>query len=174
MHPLKGALMGGGGTAPAMKMSDVFILTGLTLLLGGLFMHAWVSPIDHGAEDLPYTNGASMMKGDAFDLRITVEEETTLRIVLKDDTKAILSAESFVLAAGETQEKVITMEDGGYYTYEIDTKGVNASIETSIVRKYMIDMLPFPVGAIFLAYGLYQRSESEEESDEVLDAELDA
>ena len=92
--------MGGGGTAPAMKMSDVFILTGLTLLLGGLFMHAWVSPIDHGAEDPPYTNGASMMKGDAFDLRITVEEETTLRIVLKDDTNAILSAESFVLAAG--------------------------------------------------------------------------
>ena len=174
MHPFKGALMGGGGTAPAMKMSDVFILTGLTLLLGGLFMHAWVSPIDHGAEDPPYTNGASMMKGDAFDLRITVEEETTLRIVLKDDTKTILSAESFVLAAGETQEKVITMEDGGYYTYEIDTKGVNASIETSIVRKYMIDMLPFPVGAILLAYGLYQRSESEEESDEVLDAELDA
>ena len=66
------------------------------------------------------------------------------------------------------------MEDGGYYTYEIDTKGVNASIETSIVRKYMIDMLPFPVGAIFLAYGLYQRNESEEEPDEVLDAELDA
>ena len=174
MHPFKGALMGGGGTAPAMKMSDVFILTGLTLLLGGLFMHAWVSPIDHGAEDPPYTNGASMMKGDAFDLRITVEEETTLRIVLKDDTKTILSAESFVLAAGETQEKVIAMEDGGYYTYEIDTKGVNASIETSIERKYMIDMLPFPVGAIFLAYGLYQRTEAEEDSDEVLDAELDA
>lgn len=166
--------MGGGGTAPAMKMSDVFILTGLTLLLGGLFMHAWVSPIDHGGEDPPYTNGASMMKGDAFDLRITVEEETTLRIVLKDADNDILSAESFVLAAGDTQDKMITMESGGYYSYEIDTKGVNASIETSIERKYMIDMLPFPVGAIFLAYGLYQRSESEEEFDEVLDAELDA
>ena len=34
----------------------------------------------------------------------------------------------------------------------------------------MIDMLPFPLGAMFLAYGLYQRRESE---DEVLDAELE-
>ena len=40
----KGVIMGGGGTAPKMKMSDAFILTGLTLLLGGLFMHAWVTP----------------------------------------------------------------------------------------------------------------------------------
>ena len=42
--------MGAGGTAPAMKMSDVFILTGLTLLLGGLFMHAWVSPLTTAAK----------------------------------------------------------------------------------------------------------------------------
>ena len=56
--------MGGGGTAPKMKMSDAFILTGLTLLLGGLFMHTWVTPVNHAAEDPPYSNGASMMKGE--------------------------------------------------------------------------------------------------------------
>lgn len=163
--------MGGGGTAPAMKMSDVFILTGLTLLLGGLFLHAWVTPIDHSGEDPPYTNGASMMKGDEFALRVTVEAETTLRIVVMDDENTILSAENFVLAAGEEHNERITMETSGYYTYEIDTKGVNATIETDIVRKYMIDMLPFPVGALLLGFGLYQRKEVD---DEVLDAELDA
>ena len=162
--------MGGGGTAPAMKMSDVFILTGLTMLLGGLFMHAWVTPIELSGEDPPYTNGASMMKGDAFDLRVTVEEETTLRIVLKDDKGNIISAESIVLASGQNHREVISMDESGYFTYEIDTKGVDAAVETSIVRKYMIDMLPFPLGAMFLAYGLYQRRESE---DEVLDAELE-
>jgi hypothetical protein len=162
--------MGGGGTAPAMKMSDVFILTGLTMLLGGLFMHAWVSPIDHDGEAPPYTNGASMMKGDAFDLRITVEDETTLRIVLMDEKNAIISAESFVLAAGELHKEVITMEEAGYFTYEIDTKGVDAAIETTIVRKYMIDMLPFPIGAMLLAFGLYQRRDG---NDEVMDAELE-
>ncbi len=166
--------MGGGGTAPAMKMSDVFILTGLTLLLGGLFMHAWVSPIDHASEDPPYTNGASMMKGDAFDLQIVVEEETTLRIVLLDEEKAVLSAESFVLAKGQEHRESITIETAGYYTYEIDTKGVNATIETDIERKYMIDLLPFPIGGILLAFGLYQRKESEEAANDVMDAELEA
>ena len=34
----------------------------------------------------------------------------------------------------------------------------------------MIDLIPFPVGGLFLAYGLYQRTTTEEE---VLDAELD-
>ena len=36
-----------------MKMSDVFILTGLTVLLGALFMHAWVTPINLNSEDPP-------------------------------------------------------------------------------------------------------------------------
>ena len=111
-----------------------------------------------------------MMKGDAFDLRVTVEEETTLRIVLKDEKGNIISAESIVLASGQNHREVISMDESGYFTYEIDTKGVDAAVETSIVRKYMIDMLPFPLGAMFLAYGLYQRRESE---DEVLDAELE-
>ena len=43
--------MGAGGTAPKMKMSDAFILTGLTVLLGGLFMHGWVTPVAHASED---------------------------------------------------------------------------------------------------------------------------
>ena len=63
------------------------------------------------------------------------------------------------------------MDSSGYYTYEIDTQGVNATIETDIERKYMIDMLPFPVGALLLGFGLYQRKEAD---DDVLDAELDA
>lgn len=162
--------MGGGGAAPAMKMSDVFILTGLTLMLGGLFMHAWVTPIDHDAEDTPYTNGASMMKGDAFDLRIQVDNQTTVRIVLMDEDNRILNVETVVLAAGEEHHEVITAETAGYYTYEIDTKNVGATIEVDIERKYMIDLVPFPVGGLFLAYGLYQRTAAEEE---VLDAELD-
>ena len=155
-----------------MKMSDVFILTGLTLLLGGLFMHAWVTPIDHGSEDPPYTNGASMMKGDAFVLEVNVDDQTTLRIVLMDESGDIVSAESFVLAAGESHIEVIDIEAGGYYTYEIDTKGVSATISTDIDRKLMIDFLPFPFGAIFLAFGLYQRNAKESE-EEILDATLE-
>ena len=51
--------MAGGGSAPAMKMSDVFILIGVTFLIGGLFIHGFVSPVNVDAEAEAYTNGAS-------------------------------------------------------------------------------------------------------------------
>jgi hypothetical protein len=165
--------MGGGGTAPKMKMSDALILTGITLLLGGLFMHAWVTPVSHGADDPPYTNGASMMKDDAFRIGVTVDNETTLRIVLKDDRGEILSAESFVLAAGEEHIEELKITTGGFYSYELDTKNTSATITVDIERKLMLDMLPFPFGALFLALGIYQlTSSNSEEEEEVLDAEL--
>lgn len=168
--------MGAGGTAPKMKMNEVFILTGTTLLLGALFMHAWVSPVSIGPEDGPYTNGASMMKGDAFAIDITVENETTVRLVFYDEDQSVISAESIVLAAGERWKGTLEADESGYHTYEIDTKGVAATLELDIERKIMIDLLPFPVGAFFLAFGLYQRKnlqDTTEEAEAVLDAELD-
>lgn len=165
--------MGAGGTAPKMKMSDVFILTGLTLLLGALFMHAWVTPVSISTDDPPYTNGASMMKGDAFHLDLVVENETTVRIVFMDEDGNILDAESVVVGAADSVERTLQAAQGGYYTYEIDTKGVAATLEVELDRKLMIDMVPFPIGAFFLAYGLYQRKMHQDDSDAVLDAELD-
>ena len=171
--------MGGGGTAPKMKMSDAFILTGLTLLLGGLFMHAWVTPINHKASDPPYANGASLMWGDQFNLDITVENETILRIVFKNEAGDVLSADSVVLAAGQFHQQSLAAPEAGYYSYEIDTKETAAVIYVEIERKLMLDMLPFPLGAMILAMGLYQRAAappSKEEataSRDVLDAVLD-
>ena len=171
--------MGGGGTAPKMKMSDAFILTGLTLLLGGLFMHAWVSPVNHDASDPPLANGSSMMKGDAFNIEVIVDNETTIRIVSMDEEGKVLSADSAVQAAGTSLKVTLEAPDGGYYSYEIDTKNTGASISVEIERKLMIDLLPFPVGALLLAMGLYQRSaivtldENAENVDDVLDAKLE-
>jgi hypothetical protein len=53
---------------------------------------------------------------------------------------------------------------------------VAATLELDIERKLMIDLLPFPVGALLLAFGLYQRNATQdidEQTDPVLDAELD-
>ena len=167
--------MGGGGTAPKMKMSDALILTGVTILVGSLFMHAWVTPVQLNGEDPPYTNGASMMKGDVFVVNVPLANESTVRFVLMDESGKIADAESVPMGSGDQYEKRWVISDGGYYTYEIDTKGEDATLEVDIERKYMIDMLPFPIGAFLLAYGLYQRDdEVAEDESEVLDAELDA
>ena len=84
----------------------------------------------------------------------------------------VLSANSIVLSAGGTHEETLTAATGGFYSYEIDTKGVGASIAVEIERKLMIDLLPFPIGMLLLAMGLYQRAASPS-SDDVLDAVLD-
>jgi hypothetical protein len=166
--------MGGGGTAPKMKMSDALILVGVTILLGGLFMVAWVTPIEHPEDSPPYVNGASMWAGDSFEIEITVQNTTTVRLVLKAEDGTIVSAESIPLTAGEPSKRTLEIDEGGYYTYEIDTKGVDATLDLDIDRKYKIDMLPFPIGGLILAYGLYQRDGTpEEDEDEILDAELD-
>ena len=166
--------MGGGGTAPKMKMSDALILTGVTVLLGGLFMVAWVTPVEHAEESPPYDNGASMWAGDSFEIGITPENDTAVRLVLKAEDGTILSAQNIDIASGETKSIALEIDEGGYYTYEIDTKGVGATFDLDIDRKYMIDMLPFPIGGLILAYGLYQREGTQDENEnEILDAELD-
>ncbi|MCH1541031.1 MAG: hypothetical protein L7S56_06345 [Candidatus Poseidonia sp.] len=167
--------MGGGGAAPKMKMSDALILTGTTLLLGALFMHAWVVPITVGGDEPPYQNGATMMSGDSFKAAITVENDTTLRLILMNSEGEILDSESVVMIAGQTHPVRWEITESGYYTYEIDTKGSAATLDVSVDRKYHIDMIAFPVGALLLAYGLYQHDESEEEEETelILDAVLD-
>ena len=48
-----------------------------------------------------------MMKGGAFNIEVTVDNETTLRIVLKDESGTVLSANSIVLSAGGTHEETL-------------------------------------------------------------------
>lgn len=156
-----------------MRMNEVFILTGVTLLLGALFMHTWVSPVVLESGQESYTNGASMMSGDAFSIGVEVENQTTVRVVLYDEENTIISAESIVLAAGESAKRTLEVDEGGYYTYEIDTKGIGATLNLDIERKLMIDLLPFPVGALLLAFGLYQRQHLAQEPSAPIDAELD-
>ena len=46
--------MAGGGTAPSMKMSDVFLLVGMSILVGGFIMHAWTASTALDDEELTF------------------------------------------------------------------------------------------------------------------------
>lgn len=168
--------MGGSGAAPKMKMSDALILTGSTILLGALFMHAWVTPTPINAGDEPYQTGINMMEGDQVSAQIQVGNQTTLRVVMYDDNMDIIDTVSWVLAENGEETYEFMAEEGGFYTLEVDTNGVEGSINVlDVQRKLMLDLIPFPLGAIVLLYGLYQRQPSEEddEGSDVMDAVLD-
>lgn len=150
--------MGGSGAAPKMKMSDALILTGATVLLGALFLHAWVTPTPVYGDDEPYQTSINMMQGDKMEVDIQVSNQTTLRVVVYDESMAIVDTVSWVLANNGQETYNFTADEGGYYTLEVDTNGVDGTInKLDVQRKLMIDLLPFPIGAIVLMYGLYQR-----------------
>ena len=168
--------MGGAGAAPKMKMSDALILTGATILLGALFLHAWVTPTPINAEEGPYQTGVNMMGGDSIETKIQVDNQTSLRVVVYDENMDIVDATTEILAKNAVETYEFTASVSGFYTLEIDTDGVNGTInELNVQRKLMLDLLPFPLGAIVLMYGLYLRQANgdEEEKSIVLDAVLE-
>ncbi len=60
--------MSGGGTAPAMKMSDVFILVSISILVGALIMHSWPATISL-SNDVSHSKNLSLSEGDKVNMQ---------------------------------------------------------------------------------------------------------
>ena len=63
--------MGAGGSAEAMKFSDVLILVGIGILCAGFIIHGWVGNIELDDEDEEgYVKTAHLLNGDKFTIDI--------------------------------------------------------------------------------------------------------
>jgi len=78
-----------------MKMSDVFLLLGVTFLVGGLFVHGLVSPTSLHADAEPYSNGASLLKGDTIEFTVTAENESSIAVEIANEDGEVVLSESF-------------------------------------------------------------------------------
>ena len=167
--------MAGGGTAPSMKMSDVFILIGMSIVVGGFIMHAWVTPIALDGDQPTLESGASLLKSDtlAFDVEALNEARVVIQIYDEDD--ALVFNEAWTLAAGDNIDYEFEASDGGFYTYMVTFESGEGEVLVNIGRATMLDFIAYPFGIAFIGFGLYKRNlENEAFSEAVLDAELEA
>ena len=111
--------MAGGGAAPSMKMSDVFLLIGMSILLGGLIMHVWVTPTSLDGDAKSKEGGASMLKSDSINFNLNAINASTFTIVVYDEANEEVFSADGSLSEGEDAEFLFEAEEAGFYTYNI-------------------------------------------------------
>ncbi len=163
--------MAGGGSAPAMKMSDVFILLGVTFLLGGLFIHGLVSPVGVDSESEAYTSGASLLKGDSMQFTIEAVDQSSFSIEIFDEGGSVLLTESFDLASGDSESIDFEADEKGFYSFSIEFSDGSGDVLVDVDRKLLIDFIIYPLGAVCIVFGIAKRKD--EQGKEALDAVLE-
>lgn len=154
-----------------MKMSDVFILLGVTFLLGGLFIHGLVSPVGVDAESDPYTSGASLLKGDSMQFTVEAANQSSFTLEVSDQSGSVVLTESSTLASGESASVDFEANEKGFYSFSVEFSEGSGDVLVDVDRKLLIDFIIYPLGAVCVVFGIAKRKD--EQGKETLDAVLE-
>ena len=164
--------MAGGGTAPAMKMSDVFILLGVTFLVGGLFIHGLVSPIPINADTEPYSNGASLLNGDTIEFTITAENDSSVDVEILNAKGDVVLGESFFITSENSISVSFEADEKGFFSYSVEFTEGSGEVVVDVDRKLLIDFIIYPLGIVCVMFGFAKRKD--EKMTEIMDAVLES
>ena len=127
--------MAGGGTAPSMKMSDVFLLVGMSILVGGIIMHTWTASTALDEASPTLESGASMLKEDTLTFELSPGKNASITIIVVSEDGATVAQESWSPGEGEDFEYTFTAKEGGFYTYTVTYESGDTTFEqTSFTR----------------------------------------
>lgn len=166
--------MAGGGTAEAMKVSDVFILVGISILVAGFVMHAWVDSeilTNEPGEAAVLEKSAILMKNDKLLIDLDVESGDSIFVTVYFDGE-----ENQLIPKGDIDnlEYEYTAKEGGRHLVVIQVGASDGVVEGEVLinvqRSLMLDFMVYPLGALILAFGIFKKKE--EKSAEPIDAEL--
>jgi hypothetical protein len=161
--------MAGGGTAPPLKISDVFLLIGVTLIVGTLFIQEWDQPVKINGDDGLFEGTSQSFSGDIIEIKVTVENESEVRIQIFEDGEEVEDEKAIVSAGGdlETNHK----SDGGELEWIVTLEaGVDGEVDVDLSRANGLNFLPYLLGLALGGYGLYRRNSDSVEEEEILDA----
>ena len=164
--------MGAGGSAEAMKFSDVLILVGIGMLCAGFIIHGWVENTQLDSEEVStYEKSVFLLKGDklTLDLESVSDSEGDIAIYFDDE---LIDEDGFTLAAGQKESMpALESKEYGEYRVEINVDSGTIELNVDISRTMMLDFLIYPIGAAILIFGLQKRGV--ELADQSIDAELE-
>ena len=173
--------MGAGGSADAMKFSDVLILVGIGILCAGFIMHGWVESVslESGENAQPYQKPVQLLKGDEVAVDITCsstsdfgfgpEEKCKGFVVITKDSEIVLES-GVDLSPSDSISFDYKSDEYDSYQIEVSLEAGAVEINADVKRVFMLDFVVYPIGAAILLYGLQKRRI--ELSDQSIDAEL--
>ena len=169
--------MGAGGSADAMKFSDVLILVGIGILCAGFIIHGWVetTPISN-EDDNPYEKSVHLLKGDELNIVVMCDEGSSVGTSCGGELTIIKDGEvssqlDFQITADENLEEYFKADEYGEYKVEISLDSGSGAVDVDGKRALMLDFIIYPIGAAVLIYGLQKRRA--EMNNGSVDAELE-
>ena len=163
--------MGAGGSADAMKFSDVLILVGVGVLCAGFIIHGWVETNSIGSdEEIPmYGKSLSLLKGDKVQFDVEATSDCSGSIVISDDSVE-LSNQTYQLMEGEKFSYTFDSKSSGSYQATIFIDAGEAEVNIDVKRVFMLDFVIYPIGLAILLFGLQKRRVEQESAP--IDAEI--
>ena len=163
--------MAGGGTAPPLKVGDVLLLVGVSILIGTLFIQEWDQATKMNAGDEPLEGTSRTFSGDVLSITIQPENATTVSIEILEDGK---NAEGYPVtnAAGPDNPLTIDYEsNGGKVSWKVTFETeVDAEIDVDLKRAYFLNYLPYIIGGIITTLGILKKNVDASIKEDVLDA----
>lgn len=162
--------MAGGGTAPPLKLGDVLLLIGVSLLIGTLFIQEWDIPVKVNAGDAPLEGTSRTFSGDVLEISVETENESNVRIEIFEDGDEV--EDSNLFSESGTPATISYESNGGKLAWKITLEDdVNGEIDVDLQRAYFLNFLPYILGAVITTAGVFKKkSDQEEKEDVVLDA----
>ena len=163
--------MAGGGTAPPLKVGDVLLLVGVSILIGTLFIQEWDQATKMNAGDEPLEGTSRTFSGDVLSITIQPENATTVSIEILEDGK---NAEDYPVtnAAGPDNPLTVDYEsNGGKVSWKVTFETeVDAEIDVDLKRAYFLNYLPYIIGGIITTLGVLKKNVDASIKEDVLDA----
>lgn len=162
--------MAGGGTAPPLKLGDVLLLIGVSLLIGALFIQEWDLPTKVDAGDAPVEGNSRTFSGDLLEIVVTTDNQSDVRIEVFEDGVEVLDENR--LSDDSTPAEVAYESQGGQLSWKITlSEDTGGEIDIDLQRAYFLNYLPYILGALITAAGVVKKNADKSPKDyDVLDA----